>query len=394
MLTRQGAVATAVSVALVLAGRLFGIFELFVVGTGGAALVIGAVASTGLTRLRLDVSRDLRPSRIHVGELATVKLLITNQGRRRTPVIQLRDAVGTGRSASVVLSPLAAGKRITAAYSLPGERRGCVVVGPLEVRISDPFGLAALSSPAAPVVALTVWPVVERVMAPSPVPGRDHDLGTPAELAPNGDEFYALRPYAEGDDLRRVHWRASAKRDDLVVRQDERPGREQATIILDTRTGAYRGDTFERAVSATASIVVAAARRGLVLRLVTTAGHDSGLTDPGPGLDRVDAILDHLAIVEQRDVGHLSTMVSSVERTARTQGGKVVVVTGGGDAGEAVRPRAPGAVLASTTLVVLTSGTGGAPPLAASGSVVVVDATTTFASAWNRAMAPAPVVGA
>ncbi|CAN5129512.1 hypothetical protein BH24ACT1_BH24ACT1_04460 [soil metagenome] len=384
MLTRQGAIATAVSVALVVAGRLFAIFELFLIGAGGAALVIGAVVVTGLTRLRLDVSRDLRPPRIHAGEASTVTLLVTNGGRRRTPVIQLRDAVGPGRTASVVLSPLAPGENVTAVYTLPGEHRGLVGVGPLEVRVSDPFGLAALSVPAAPAVELTVWPLVERVMAPSLTVGRDHDVGPPTDLAPSGDEFYALRPYADGDDLRRVHWRASAKRDDLVVRQDERPSQGTVTIVLDTRAGTYKDDTFERAVSAAASIAVAAARQGHILRLVTTAGHDSGSGGSGPGIDHIEAILDHLAVVQLREAGHLATVVSTMERAGARQGGRIVVVTGEEHPGRADRSRMPSVSL-DTTLVVFTDSLPG-PPVG-NGSVVVVQRSTSFASAWNRAAA-------
>ncbi len=387
MLTRQGAIATAVSVALVVAGRLFAVFELFVVGAGGAALVIGAVAVTGLTRLRLDVARQLRPPRVHAGEPATVTLLVTNGGRRRTPVIQLRDAVGPGRTASVVLSPLAPGEHVTAVYSLPGEHRGRLSVGPLDVRISDPFGLAALSAPAAPVVELIVWPAIEAVVAPAPGVGRDHDAGARAEPAPSGEEFYSLRPYADGDDFRRIHWRASAKRDDLVVRQDERSSRGQATIVLDTRSGAYQGDTFERAVSAAASIVVGASRQGLLLRLVTTAGYDSGLTGPsGPRPDSVETILDHLAVVARRDTGHLSTAVSAMEGAAPGDGGTIVVLTGDGPPDEAPARPSLGSRLACT-VVVFSAHAAGAGLSPTTSSVVVVGESSCFASAWNRVMA-------
>lgn len=387
MLSPSGAVATAVSVAFVVAGRLFAIFELFLLGAGGAALVIGAVVVTGLTRLRLDVSRELRPPRIHAGEQTTVNLLVANGGRRRTPVLELRDAVGPEQAASVVLSPLAPGERVTATYTLPGQRRGAVGIGPLELRMSDPFGLAALSVPAAPVVELTVWPVVERVTAPLPAAGRDEEVGARAEVAPSGDEFYALRPYVDGDDLRRVHWKASAKRDDLVVRQHERPGRGRVTIILDTGAGTYRGDTFERAVSASASIAVAAARCGLPLRLITTAGHDSAASGLVPD-DPVDAILDHLALVQVRDAGHLATAVSAMERDRRQRGGRAVVVTGEGPPGGGSRARMAVAG-PDTTLVVFTSHHDDVAPPRTMPSLVLVDGTTSFASAWNRAAAGA-----
>lgn len=386
MLTRQGAIATAVSVALVVVGRLFAIFELFLVGAGGAALVIGAVVSTGLTRLRLDVSRDLRPPRIHAGEATTVALLVANGGRRRTPVLQLRDAVGSGRTASVVLSPLSPGERITAVYNLPGKQRGVVGIGPLEVRVSDPFGLAALSVPAAPVVELTVWPLVERVMAPALTPGHDHDIGTRSDLSPSGDEFFALRPYADGDDLRRVHWRASAKRDDLVVRQDERAGQARVVIVLDTRAGTYTDDNFERAVSAAASIALAATRQGHILRLVTTAGHDSGSIASGPGSEHVEAVLDQLAVVQTRETGHLATVVSTMERVSHRTGGRVVVVTGEEDPGRGEQMRTPGAG-PHTTVVVFTSRDSSARPPLGNRSIIAVERSTSFATAWNRAAA-------
>lgn len=275
MLTRQGGLVTAGSIALVLAGRLFGIFELFVVGAAGVALVVGAAVVVALTRLRLDVSRDLRPPRAHAGSLGTVELRVHNAGRGRSPMLQLRDAVGAeGRSASVVLAPLDPDGTVTATYSLAAERRGILAVGPLEVRIGDPFGLAAVSAPAAPVTELTVWPAVEEVLPLPPVSGDEHRDGVGLALARSStvEDFYALRDYAEGDDLRRVHWRATAKRDDLVVRQDEMPRRSRATVVLDTRAGAHRDDTFERAVSAAASVVLACARAGLLSRLMTPAG--------------------------------------------------------------------------------------------------------------------------
>ncbi|MDQ3353804.1 MAG: DUF58 domain-containing protein [Actinomycetota bacterium] len=397
MLTRHGVLATTVAVGLVVAGRLFGIFELFLLGAGGAALVVAAVAATGLTRLRLDVSRELRPDRLHAGAPGLVELRVTNGGSRRTPLLHLRDAVGDlGRVASVVLSPMAPGEQVAAVYSLPTDRRGHLAVGPLEVRVCDPFGLAALSTPAAPITTLTVWPAVEDVLAPPSVAGHHHDGGDPAGLAINGEELYGLRPYVDGDDLRRVHWRASAKRDELVVRQDERPGQGQVNVVLDVGTGAYVGDTFERAVSAAASLVVASTRRGLQARLVTTAGYDSGFggavgsmaVGRGPTPDHIDAILEHLAVVEERSLGHLATLVGAVDRPQGGPGGPVVVLTGSSPS------RRPGvsplglAGAGSSRVVVVVLTTGGTSPVAASAGTrtVVVDDTTSFARAWNRAM--------
>lgn len=400
MLTRQGVLATAVSVALVVAGRLFAIFELFLLGAGGAALVVAAVAATGLTRLRLDLSRELRPDRLHAGTPGVVELRVSNRGSRRTPLLQLRDGVGdAGRAASVVLSPLAPGKGVAAVYALPTDHRGRLAVGPLEVRVSDPFGLAGLSTPGAPRTTLTVWPAVEDVAVPSTFVGHRHDAGEPSGLAVSGEELYALRAYVDGDDLRRVHWRASAKRDELVVRQDERPGQGRVTVVLDVRIGVYDDDTFERAVSAAASVLVSSARRGLLVRLVTTAGHDSdpsgsigggggmGARRDGGANDRLDAILEHLAVIQLRNLGHLATLVSAVDRPTGGPSGPVVVVTGSAaGSGSALGAQAPTSTRVTVVSFADADPRAATPARSPGTRSLVIGSTTSFASIWNRAM--------
>src|SRR5438270_830794 len=77
----------------------------------------------------------------------------------------------------------------------------------------------------------------------------------------SGDEFYALRAYEVGDDLRRVHWPSTARRDDLMIRQHEMPWQGRATVLLDVRQGAHTEQSLEQAVSATASLLTASWQR-------------------------------------------------------------------------------------------------------------------------------------
>ncbi len=79
-----------------------------------------------------------------------------------------------------------------------------------------------------------------------------------------------------GDDLRRVHWPSTARRDELTVRQDERHQQGRTTVLLDVRRAVHTDVSFERAVSAAASLLVAATVRGDEVRLVATDGTDSG----------------------------------------------------------------------------------------------------------------------
>src|SRR5436305_7665466 len=114
MLTAQGWLVALAAVAFVACGRLFGIEELYVLGAGAAALVIAAAVVIARMRLELEIRRELHPQRVHAGSPARVTLDITNRGRRRSPLLNLRDPVGEGRSATVVVAPLAAGDTVRA----------------------------------------------------------------------------------------------------------------------------------------------------------------------------------------------------------------------------------------------------------------------------------------
>jgi uncharacterized protein (DUF58 family) len=378
MLTVQGWIVALVAIALVASGRLFAIVELYLLGAGAAALVIGAAVTVWRTRLRLDLDRSVHPPRVHAGGPSRVDLTITNLGRRRSPLLTLQDPVGDSRSASVVVAPLGRGESVRASYRLPTDRRGVVRVGPLAVRIADPFGLAALATPAAPIVDLTIWPAIDEV-APLPhTTGDDPHGGAdhPNALSSGGDDFYALRPYVVGDDLRHVHWRSTARRDDLMVRQDEMPWQGRATILLDTRAGAHTDTTFERAVSAAASIVVASSRRRFLLRLVTTDGQDSGVAS---GQAHVDRLLATVALDER---GSVAAAANALRRSPHGGGAVAMLLGGAHGADSAGAPERLGRGIGHCTIVVFRDGAGVGPRR----GVHVVDEEHPFAAVWRTAM--------
>ncbi len=96
------------------------------------------------------------------------------------------------------------------------------------------------------------------------------ELRNDRSLRSGGDEFFALRPYVVGDELRRVNWRATARTDELMVRTDERPRTARTTRRARPVAAAYSSEGFERAVSATLSALVAGWNPEDALRLVTT----------------------------------------------------------------------------------------------------------------------------
>ncbi|MCU1352864.1 MAG: hypothetical protein JWM05_2073 [Acidimicrobiales bacterium] len=303
LLNRQGRIVAAASVALLVLGRLFGLFELFVAGGAGLVLDVVALLVVARSRPRIQVGRALRPPRVHAGTPSRVELTVRNVGRRRTSVVSLHDPVtGTG-GADLMVGPLAAGDEVSAVYHLPTNRRGIVRAGPLRVIVTDPFGLAQRTTPAAGTADLTVLPRIDRLVPVSHTSGReDPHAGAehPNVFGTGSEDFYALRDYVGGDDLRRVHWPSTARRGELTVRQDQVPWQGRTTVLLDARQGTTTPDGFELAVSAAASIVMASRDRTDRVRLLITDGTDSGYADTHA---QVEGVMEQLAVVEQHRGG-------------------------------------------------------------------------------------------
>ena len=263
-------------------------------------------------------------------------------------------------------------------------------LGPLEVALTDPFGLVAAVVEAAPRTRLTVYPRIDAVAPPpsshgdDPLAGADH----PRALTGGGEDFYALRPYVRGDDLRRVHWPSTAKTDELMIRQDEMPWQSRSTLLLDNRLSVAPAWAFEVLVSAAASLTVASARHDGLQRLLTATGYDSGSAG---GQGHVETILEHLAGV-RTGLAELLPVLGNLRRSR--SGGALVILTtalaGNADfeAMAALHNR-----FSCVMLVLVEASAWGeaAPPRAVPARlrVVRVAAGHPFAAAWSAAVGPA-----
>ena len=323
--TRAGLGLLIVGLALALAGRLLGILELYLLaGMALVALILAAVY-TLTTRLDLSISRVTTPARLRAGTPARVDLAIANRSRRRTPVLSAHDHVQGGRGASVLLAPFGSGREARVAYRLPTNRRGRLGIGPLDLSLGDPLGLTRSQVRAAGTTELMVHPQLLDLAPLVAVAGHDPtaDQQPIRAIATTGDEFFALRPYVVGDELRRVNWRASARLDDLVVRQEERPKTGRVTVVLDRRAEVYDDAGFERAVSAALSALHSGFRGGDALRFLTTASPAVSDIRTRSELDGVD---EQLALIEPTRSASLIRSMEELSRVSR--GGTLVVVTG------------------------------------------------------------------
>ncbi|HET8658601.1 MAG TPA: DUF58 domain-containing protein [Micromonosporaceae bacterium] len=328
-LTTRGRSFLAAAAASALSALVLGEKDLLRVAVLLTVLPLLAAAYVGRSRYKLACTRTLDPHRVQVGTTARVVLRLQNLSRLPTGTLLLEDRLpyALGSRPRLVLERLGAGQASSVAYTVRADVRGRYEVGPLVVRLTDPFGLCELVRAFPSVDRLTVIPQV--VALPSiRLAGEYAGTGDSRarSVAVHGEDDAATREYRHGDDLRRVHWRSTARVGELMVRREEQPWESRATVVLDTRGYAHRGEgptaSFEWAVSAAASIALHLRQAGYKLRLVTEGGIDVDANDgTGDGV-----LLDHLAEVKLNHRGEVTTLVDRVRR--RSDGGLVIAIFG------------------------------------------------------------------
>jgi uncharacterized protein (DUF58 family) len=404
--TTRGRSFLAAGLAAVLCGLGLGEPELVRVGALVFLLPLLAALAAGRARYRLSCLRQVSPPRVAAGQTVQVILRIENVSRLPTGLLLAEDSVPytLGSRPRFVLERIEHGGTRELDYPLRSDVRGKFTVGPLKLRVADAFGLVELARSFSSVSTLVVSPKLLALPSGS-IPGSwlGNGDGRARIAAAAGDDDVGTRPYRDGDELRRVHWRSTARYGELMVRREEQQWRNHAVLLLDTRRMAHAGDgaasSFEFAVSAAASIGVHLAAHGFDGQLVTDAGP---VTGPG---SFEDVLLDTLAVVKPSAARDLMSGF-----TAATSGvsGLLIVVAGRLTAAEAANLVAchhGGAPALALLLAVSTWAPGqlghgadeteaAAGVLTASGwRVATVRSDTTLGAAWERLQGTPTVAG-
>ncbi|MGZ4429291.1 MAG: DUF58 domain-containing protein [Nocardioidaceae bacterium] len=301
----------------------------------GALLLLLPLATAwflGRSRYRLGLVRAVAPTQVAAGQQARVQLDLTNDGRMPTGLLLLEDQIPyvLGTRPRFVVDRMGPKWKRSVAYLVRSDLRGKYTIGPMKVRLSDPFGLVELDRTFQSTSTLVVTP---RIVALPPIPLSGAWTGSgdnrPRAFASGSAEDVTVREYRRGDDLRRVHWRSSAHAGELMVRREEQPWQSRATLFLDNRTFAHRGSgpasSLEHAVSIAASIAVHLVQRGFSVRLVTAAGeepaaswheHGAHSTETGPLLESLAVVREvsqtHLDVKWLHEGGHSGLLVAVV----------------------------------------------------------------------------------
>jgi uncharacterized protein (DUF58 family) len=279
------------------------------IAAGGALLaLVGAAMTTTARAPNLDVTRGSASAEVPRGSPARFFMRVAPHGGRQRASTLIERVAGVDHVA--VLPPLDIGASHRLEYAVPTVRRGVIEVGPARVRRQDPFGLVTADIEVPGTATVCVRPLSHRLrLLPS---GRQIDLEGPTrERSAGNASFHQLRPYAPGDDPRRIHWRSSARVGTLVVRHMVDTTRPQLAIVLDNRSAVFDEDDFEAAVEVVMSLVQAAAAERYPASMACAAGGGEQLSDLSAQIDALTTV----ELVDDESLAALAHAVVGVDHT-------------------------------------------------------------------------------
>lgn len=299
-LTTRGRCLFAGGAAAVVCAILLDERDLLRVGLIAVAVPLIAVVLTASKRVKLEASHQVFPERLRPGNTGHVMLTVTNAGTVRSHALEVVEDAAPDLTPGLhcMLPGLKRGRAAQAGYRLNATRRGRFILGPPKIRVADPFGLweDTRTLPARSEV-LVVPTVVPLVGMPASAGARSAASGRAAIGTGGGDPDVGIRAYRNGDDIRTIHWRASARHDELMVRLEEPVSHGGVAVLLDHRAGAHRGSgawaSLETAVTLAASVSLHLLASDNEVRLVSHSG--AVITE---GHDIADDVLAELAVVE------------------------------------------------------------------------------------------------
>jgi uncharacterized protein (DUF58 family) len=339
-LTIRGTGALIAGIGCLVAANLVGAPILIHIGVLLLLLTGFSVLVVRLPRRSGQVARQISTDLITVSETSRVSLRFDLRALRAPrglwrdvlPAAVAGDATGEYPPEDGVLG-----------YPITGVRRGVWQIGPLVLRTVDPFGIAQREQEFGDTRTVTVVP---EVFSLAPLSVRVGAAGGTAHTSSSrlgqGSDNLSPRRYIPGDSMRRIHWRASAHRGDLMVRQEEEESSPDALVVLDRRAdrwaaaGTEADPAFEAAVSLCASAAVHLVHEGYGVDVIDSAGLLLG-TLRGHEDDRENLLVALAMIAPRGDARDIASLLGG------TPPGPLVYITGALDEEAAARLRPSGA---------------------------------------------------
>ena len=269
-------------------------------GTNLLYMIAGAAESFVLAGFFLGrhTLRGLAPTRtapaaVHRGDSIPVTIRVENR-RRFFPAVSLRiDCPSEFGDSRAYVAKIPAKKAALIRMRLTFPKRGVHPLPSLSIASAFPLGLFSRTMTIDDAQEVVVYPRIRAVR--TAILEQLNGTGeTPRLRRGDGDEFFSLREYAPGDDLRKISWRVSARVGHLVIRELEPNTSRNVVIVLDTRFVPDLpdfGDYFEDSIDLAASLALSFINKQYAVSVVTPDAR----VDLGDGNGHALKILDMLA---------------------------------------------------------------------------------------------------
>lgn len=270
--------------------------------------LIALLVMTG-QRLRLSCERAFTHGEMSIGQTLDSHLVISKNGRMSAGMLMFEEALPPelGRRPRFTINQTRGTWSRDVHYPLHGHQRGRFTVGPLLVRSSDIFGLVRLDRQFSLTSEVMVTPRIHPLSSMRNVAGGGSSGDNrPQKLGVTGQDDVLVREYRHGDDVRRVHWRSTARRGELMVRREEQAWDPRVSILLDNREGSHAGvgreSSLEYAVSCAASIACHFVADGFDASLYDAGGILTSAAQTQVGRRHVIATYTDVRPTEKRDL--------------------------------------------------------------------------------------------
>lgn len=293
--TRRGIGAVVAGIVVAVVGYLLSSLPLVFAGVALVALVVASLVGVSIRVPLVTVVRRFAPDRAVAGWSVVESLVLTSPAASSPVTVRVRESVAWRVMApeEAVVATIAPGGRARVVFEHEELPRGRHRIGPARLDVVESFGLARRLVDAPGRSELVVFPEViavgqgreSRSLGEGSRQRREHSLA-------GGQDDPITREYRSGDPMRRVHWRATARQGELMVRQEEQHGLPSARVVLPVSSANWRdahpalgsglpiSDGFEWAVSVAASIAVEYGLAGSQTRVTNLDGDTIALHDP------------------------------------------------------------------------------------------------------------------
>ncbi|MBN2286281.1 MAG: DUF58 domain-containing protein [Tissierellales bacterium] len=223
---------------------------------------------------------ELPREALYIGESVLVKYWIRNEGFFHIPFIRIQSRVSerlTGERLPVEMIGLKSKDSYYKSEKIVLKRRGYYELGDIKITVSDVFGLFSYVKIIESMASLVVYPeVINLTTFDIAISAQMGELGIKDPMFLDKSRVSSLRAYQEGDTIKRIHWKLSAKKEDLIVKNFDNRGDSHVVVVIDNDKKLFTNDVDrhleDKSVEIALSLIAYCLNHQIDVQLLTQSG--------------------------------------------------------------------------------------------------------------------------